>query len=161
MTTRADIDTQRNTGSTYAAIAYTGIGVGGAALLAAAIVFIVDPSRSETHERQQYLTVAPSVGPHGGGRRGHGALLMRGTGENGASRSSAARWRSAARSRGCPAAHDDYPGTACKTNADCYQGESLQGQHDLRAQRRHVDRGRLRAPARCRRTAATATMTPS
>jgi len=24
---------------------------------------------------------------------------------------------------GCPAAHDDYPGTACKTNADCYQGE--------------------------------------
>jgi len=24
---------------------------------------------------------------------------------------------------GCPAAHDDYPGTACKTNSDCYQGE--------------------------------------
>ena len=24
---------------------------------------------------------------------------------------------------GCPAAHDDYPGAACKVNSDCYQGE--------------------------------------
>ncbi|HXU69745.1 MAG TPA: hypothetical protein VN947_10475 [Polyangia bacterium] len=24
---------------------------------------------------------------------------------------------------GCPAAHNDYPGTACKINADCYVGE--------------------------------------
>lgn len=24
---------------------------------------------------------------------------------------------------GCPAAHNDYPGTACTKNADCYQGE--------------------------------------
>ena len=24
---------------------------------------------------------------------------------------------------GCPAFHDDYPGTACKTNADCYANE--------------------------------------
>jgi hypothetical protein len=67
MTTRADINSKRNTGDTYGAIAYTGIGIGGAALLAAAIVFIVDPSRGETHVKQQYLTVAPSVGPNGGG----------------------------------------------------------------------------------------------
>jgi tetratricopeptide (TPR) repeat protein len=67
MTTRGDINSQRDTGSTYSAIAYTGIGVGGAALLAAAIVLIVDPSRGETHEKQQYLTVTPSVGATGGG----------------------------------------------------------------------------------------------
>jgi hypothetical protein len=24
---------------------------------------------------------------------------------------------------GCPAAHDDYPGTACTTDSDCFQGE--------------------------------------
>jgi hypothetical protein len=24
---------------------------------------------------------------------------------------------------GCPAAHDDYPGTACMSDNDCYQGE--------------------------------------
>jgi len=24
---------------------------------------------------------------------------------------------------GCPAAHNEYPGSACKTNSDCYQGE--------------------------------------
>ena len=24
---------------------------------------------------------------------------------------------------GCPAAHDDYPGAACKTDNDCFQGE--------------------------------------
>ncbi|HWE26787.1 MAG TPA: hypothetical protein VHB97_02240 [Polyangia bacterium] len=26
-------------------------------------------------------------------------------------------------SAGCPAAHDDYPGLACKANSDCYVGE--------------------------------------
>ncbi|HEY1584665.1 MAG TPA: tetratricopeptide repeat protein [Polyangia bacterium] len=67
MTTRGQINDKRNTGATYSAIAYTGLGVGGAALLAAAIVFIVDPSRGETHERQQYLTVVPSAGPTGAG----------------------------------------------------------------------------------------------
>jgi hypothetical protein len=65
-TTRGDINSKRDTGATYGAIAYTGIGIGGAALLGAAIVFIVDPSRGETHQKQQYLTVAPSVGPTGG-----------------------------------------------------------------------------------------------
>jgi hypothetical protein len=66
-TMRSDVNSKRDTGSTYAALAYTGIGIGGAALLAAAIVFIVDPSRSETHQKQQYLTIAPSAGPTGGG----------------------------------------------------------------------------------------------
>jgi hypothetical protein len=28
---------------------------------------------------------------------------------------------------GCPAAHSDYPGTACKANSDCYQGEVCNG----------------------------------
>ena len=28
---------------------------------------------------------------------------------------------------GCPAAHDDYPGSSCKVNADCYQGEICNG----------------------------------
>jgi hypothetical protein len=28
---------------------------------------------------------------------------------------------------GCPAGHDDYPGTACKINSDCYQGEVCNG----------------------------------
>ncbi len=66
-TTRADVNAKRDTGATYSALAYTGLGLGGAALLAAAIVFIVDPSKGETHEKQQYLTVAPSAGPTGGG----------------------------------------------------------------------------------------------
>jgi hypothetical protein len=66
-TTRGDVNAKRDSGSTYSAIAYTGIGIGGAALLAAAIVFIVDPSRGETHAKQQYLTIAPSAGPTGGG----------------------------------------------------------------------------------------------
>jgi hypothetical protein len=28
---------------------------------------------------------------------------------------------------GCPAAHNDYPGAACKTNSDCYVGEICNG----------------------------------
>lgn len=66
-TMRSDVNSKRDTGATYAALAYTGLGIGGAALLAAAIVFLVDPSRGETHARQQYLTIAPSAGPTGGG----------------------------------------------------------------------------------------------
>jgi tetratricopeptide (TPR) repeat protein len=67
MTTRGDVNSKRDTGATYSAIAYTGLGLGGAALLGAAIIFIVDPSKGETHAKQEYLTVAPSVGPQGGG----------------------------------------------------------------------------------------------
>jgi hypothetical protein len=80
-TMRSDVNKNRDRGETYSAIAYTGLGVGGAALLAAAIVFIIDPSRGETHERQTYLAarprprasserqilVVPSVAPQGGG----------------------------------------------------------------------------------------------
>ena len=66
-TDRGAVNNKRDTGASYSAIAYTGLGVGGAALLAAAIVFIVDPSKGETHERQDYLTVAPTAGPTGGG----------------------------------------------------------------------------------------------
>lgn len=28
---------------------------------------------------------------------------------------------------GCPAAHDDYPGTSCMANSDCYIGEICNG----------------------------------
>jgi tetratricopeptide (TPR) repeat protein len=66
-TMRSQVNAKRDSASSYAAIAYTGIGVGGAALLAAAIVFLVDPSRGETHDKQQYLTIAPSAGPTGAG----------------------------------------------------------------------------------------------
>ncbi len=67
MTTRADVNGKRDTGATYSALAYTGLGIGGAALAAAAIVFIVDPSRGETHSKQGYLSLAPTAGPTGGG----------------------------------------------------------------------------------------------
>ena len=77
MTTRGDVNSKRDTGATYGAIAYTGIGIGGAALLAAAIVFIVDPSRGETHVKQQYLDDRAVGGPDGRRHSRHGALLMR------------------------------------------------------------------------------------
>jgi tetratricopeptide (TPR) repeat protein len=66
MTTRATVNDDRDRGQTYAAVAYTGLGVGGAALLAAGIVFIVDGARGETHERQKYV-IAPSATRDGAG----------------------------------------------------------------------------------------------
>jgi hypothetical protein len=65
-TPRSDVNNKRDTGSSFAAISYTGLGVGGACLLAAGIVFLVDPSKGETHERQHYL-VAPVVTPQSAG----------------------------------------------------------------------------------------------
>jgi tetratricopeptide (TPR) repeat protein len=65
-TMRSDVNKKRDQAQSYAAVAYTGLGVGGAALLAASIVFIVDPSRGETHEKQRYLAIIPQVGPQGG-----------------------------------------------------------------------------------------------
>lgn len=65
-TPRSDVNNKRDSGSSYAAIAYTGLGVGGACLLAAAIVFLVDPSKGETHEKQQYV-VTPAVTPQSAG----------------------------------------------------------------------------------------------
>jgi hypothetical protein len=65
-TTRAQIDKMASTGSNYATGAYIGLSVGGAALVAACIIFIVDPSRRETHQKQTY-TIAPTVSPGGAG----------------------------------------------------------------------------------------------
>jgi hypothetical protein len=68
--TRDTINSEKNTGANYATAAYVGLAVGGAALVASVIIFIVDPSRKETHEKYKY-TLAPSVGPligsNGGG----------------------------------------------------------------------------------------------
>jgi len=65
-TTRADIDKKASTGSNYATGAYIGLATGGAALVAACIIFIVDPSRRETHQKQSY-TIAPTVSAGGAG----------------------------------------------------------------------------------------------
>ena len=65
-TMRGTINNDRDLGQTYAAVSYTGLGLGGAALLAAGIVFIIDGTRGETHEAQKYV-IAPSVGRDGGG----------------------------------------------------------------------------------------------
>jgi hypothetical protein len=65
-TMRADIDKKIATGSNYATGAYIGLATGGAALIAACIIFIVDPSRKETHQKASY-TVAPTVSPGGAG----------------------------------------------------------------------------------------------
>ena len=64
--TRGEANAKKDNASGYSAIAYAGLSIGGAALLAAAIVFIVDPTRGETHERQSYV-VAPVVDGKGGG----------------------------------------------------------------------------------------------
>jgi hypothetical protein len=52
---RSDINKLRDQGSNYATGAYVGLAVGGAALVAAMIIFIVDPSRRETHKKYNYL----------------------------------------------------------------------------------------------------------
>jgi tetratricopeptide (TPR) repeat protein len=65
-TTRDQINNDKNTGANYATAAYVGLAVGGAALVASIIIFIVDPSRKETHEKYKY-TLAPSVSGNGGG----------------------------------------------------------------------------------------------
>ena len=65
-TTRDQVNSDKNTGTNYATAAYVGLSVGAAALAASLIIFIVDPSRKETHEKYKY-TLAPSVGSNGGG----------------------------------------------------------------------------------------------
>ena len=65
-TSRSYVDDKRHTATIYGAVAEAGLAVGGAALLAGAIIFIIDPSRGETHETQKYV-VAPSIGRNGGG----------------------------------------------------------------------------------------------
>jgi tetratricopeptide repeat protein/PEGA domain-containing protein len=63
--TRRQVEDKHDLGNTYGAIAYTGLAVGGAALLAAAIVFLVDPSRGESHDKLRYV-IAPAAGRDGG-----------------------------------------------------------------------------------------------
>jgi hypothetical protein len=65
-TPRSTVKQHEDRGNAYAAGAWAGLGVASAALLAAAIVFIVDPTRGETHEPERYV-VAPSVSASGGG----------------------------------------------------------------------------------------------
>ena len=53
-TTRDTINQKRDTAANYAIGAYVGLGVGGAALAAACIIFIIDPSRGESHAKQEW-----------------------------------------------------------------------------------------------------------
>ncbi|HEX4457709.1 MAG TPA: PEGA domain-containing protein, partial [Polyangia bacterium] len=65
MTSRGYVDDKRHTGQIYGDVAEVGLAVGGAALLAGAIVFLIDPSRGETHAPQKYV-VAPALDRNGG-----------------------------------------------------------------------------------------------
>ncbi len=65
-TMRSAVDKKRDQGNNLAIGAYVGLGVGGAALAAAVIVFILDGKRGETHEPQRYL-IAPTVTQGGAG----------------------------------------------------------------------------------------------
>jgi hypothetical protein len=80
VTMRGDINRKRDTAANYAVGAYIGLSAGGAALLAAAIVFIVDPSRGETHAKETFTptaqaskkkrsnwVLAPTMNPGGAG----------------------------------------------------------------------------------------------
>ncbi len=71
---RADLAAYQDRGRVYGALAYTGISVGAAALIAASIVFILDPARGDGHgeptvarAKARALTVAPALLPGGGG----------------------------------------------------------------------------------------------
>jgi len=65
-TPRSDITNNANTGSNYGIGAYVGLSVGGAALIAAVVLFIVDPSRGVTKDSSKFL-LAPTVHPGGAG----------------------------------------------------------------------------------------------
>ena len=65
MTSRGYVDDKRHTGQIYGDVAEAGLAVGGAALLAGAIILIADPSRGETHQAQKYV-VAPAIDRNGG-----------------------------------------------------------------------------------------------
>jgi hypothetical protein len=65
-TTRQNIQNKTNEGKNLAIGAYVGLSVGGAALAAAVIVFILDGQRGETHEPQKYV-IAPSLDKGGAG----------------------------------------------------------------------------------------------
>jgi tetratricopeptide (TPR) repeat protein len=58
--TRDQANRTRDQAANYAIGAYVGLGLGGAALIAAVVLFIVDPSRGEIHPKQSYA-LTPSV----------------------------------------------------------------------------------------------------
>jgi hypothetical protein len=66
MTKRAQIDQWKHDGDNLAIGAWVGLSVGGAALAASVIVFILDGKRGETHDHQRYV-LAPSLSAQGGG----------------------------------------------------------------------------------------------
>ena len=75
-TTRDQINQQTSTGQNYAVGSYIGLSVGAAALVASCIIFLVDPSRGESHEKPKYtptakrptrFVLAPSVEKGGAG----------------------------------------------------------------------------------------------
>jgi hypothetical protein len=65
-TMRAEVDKNAATGANYAIGSYVGISVGGAALLASVILFIVDPSRKVTSDSARYA-LTPTVTRGGAG----------------------------------------------------------------------------------------------
>ena len=65
-TSRVDVNKKKNDGANYAIGSYVGLSVGGAALAAAVIIFIVDPSRRETHAKEKWA-LTPTVSSGGAG----------------------------------------------------------------------------------------------
>ncbi|HEY7957036.1 MAG: PEGA domain-containing protein [Polyangia bacterium] len=65
-TTRDAVNKLASDGSNYAIGAYVGLSLGAAALAASVIVFMVDPSRGETHAKQKYV-LGPTVSTGGAG----------------------------------------------------------------------------------------------
>ncbi|HZS38184.1 MAG TPA: tetratricopeptide repeat protein [Polyangia bacterium] len=66
MTTRDSADKTRDQAANFAIGAYVGLALGGAALIASTVLFLIDPSRGETHAKQSYV-LAPIIAPNGGG----------------------------------------------------------------------------------------------
>jgi hypothetical protein len=65
-TTRQDINRKRDLATNYSVAAYLGLSLGAGALIAASILFIVDPSRRERHAPQNYVLL-PTVTQGGAG----------------------------------------------------------------------------------------------
>jgi hypothetical protein len=86
-TQRADVNRTRDTAANYAVGSYIGLSAGAAALAAACIIFIVDPSRGESHKKEEWgkptaqsskkksrWVLAPSVSSTGAGLAAAGAF---------------------------------------------------------------------------------------
>jgi tetratricopeptide (TPR) repeat protein len=72
-TPRATIDKKRTDGTNFATGAYIGLSVGGAALAASVIIFIVDPSRRVTSKKESW-SLAPTVSSGGAGLAAAGSF---------------------------------------------------------------------------------------